>query len=71
MLGKEIVTKRKVAFYRNEGIKYKYSSINKIAENWPDFLLEIKFTVERISGCEFIALIKLVSQWFKSDELAF
>lgn len=57
MFGKEIVTKRKVAFYGNERIEYRYSGETKIAENWPDFLLEIKSTVERISGCEFNACL--------------
>lgn len=53
IFGKEIITKRKVAFLGDEGISYKYSGITKIAENWLKFILEIKSTVEEISGEKF------------------
>lgn len=53
ILGKEIITKRKVAWYGDEAFLYKYSGKIKIAENWPDFLISIKSTVEQISGCTF------------------
>lgn len=57
MFGKEIVTKRKVAFLGSEGISYKYSGKNKTAENWLKFILEIKSTVEEISGENFNACL--------------
>ncbi len=57
MFGKEIVTKRKVAFLGDEGISYKYSGKNKIAENWLKFILEIKSMVEQISGEKFNACL--------------
>ena len=57
IFGKEIVTKRKVAFLGDEGISYKYSGKNKIAENWLKFILEIKSTVEQISGEKFNACL--------------
>lgn len=57
IFGKEITTKRKVAFLGDEGISYKYSGKNKIAENWLKFILEIKFTVEQISGEKFNACL--------------
>ena len=57
MFGKEIVTKRKVAFYGDKGISYKYSGKTKIAENWLKFILEIKSTVEQISGEKFNACL--------------
>jgi len=57
IFGKEIVTKRKVAFLGDEGISYKYSGKNKIAENWLKFILEIKYTVEQISGEKFNACL--------------
>jgi len=57
MFGKEIVSKRKVAFLGDEGISYKYSGKNKIAENWLKFILEIKSTVEQISGEKFNACL--------------
>lgn len=57
IFGKEIITKRKVAFLGDEGISYKYSGKNKIAENWLKFILEIKSTVEQISGEKFNACL--------------
>ena len=57
IFGKEITTKRKVAFLGDEGISYKYSGKNKIAEKWPKFILEIKSTVEQISGEKFNACL--------------
>ncbi|MEZ7507774.1 alpha-ketoglutarate-dependent dioxygenase AlkB [Cloacibacterium sp. Arc13] len=57
ILGKEIITKRKVVFLGDEGISYKYSGKTKIAENWLKFILEIKSTVEQISGEKFNACL--------------
>lgn len=57
IFGKEIITKRKVAFLGDEGISYKYSGKNKIAENWLKFILEIKSSVEQISGEKFNACL--------------
>ena len=57
MFGKEIVTKRKVAFLGDEGISYKYSGKTKIAEKWLKFILVIKSTVEQISGEKFNACL--------------
>ena len=57
IFGKEIITKRKVAFLGDEGISYKYSGKNKIAENWLKFILEIKSAVEEISGENFNACL--------------
>lgn len=57
IFGKEITTKREVAFLGDEGISYKYSGKNKIAENWLKFILEIKSTVEQISGEKFNACL--------------
>ena len=57
IFGKEIVTKRKVAFLGDEGISYKYSGNTKIAEKWIKILSEIKSTVEQISGEKFNACL--------------
>lgn len=57
IFGKEIITKRKVVFLGDEGISYKYSGKTKIAENWLKFILEIKSTVEQISGEKFNACL--------------
>jgi alkylated DNA repair dioxygenase AlkB len=57
IFGKEIITKRKVAFLGDEGISYKYSGKTKIAEKWLKFILEIKSTVEQISDEKFNACL--------------
>lgn len=57
IFGKEIITKRKVAFLGDEGISYKYSGKTKIAEKWIKILSEIKSMVEQISGEKFNACL--------------
>lgn len=42
MFGKEITTKRKVAFYADELIEYTYSNKTKKGLPWPPFLLTLK-----------------------------
>ncbi|AQU81832.1 MULTISPECIES: alpha-ketoglutarate-dependent dioxygenase AlkB family protein [unclassified Halomonas] len=48
--GKEIITKRKVAWYADKPVSYMYSGHTKVALMWPDFLHEIKQRVEHNSG---------------------
>jgi len=48
--GKEIVTKRKVAWYADEPVSYTYSGYTKMASAWPGFLQEIKQVVESNCG---------------------
>ncbi|MBT2770693.1 alpha-ketoglutarate-dependent dioxygenase AlkB [Halomonas sp. ISL-60] len=48
--GKEIVTKRKIAWYADEPVSYTYSGYTKKALVWPDFLREIKQRVESDCG---------------------
>ncbi|SDO00935.1 alpha-ketoglutarate-dependent dioxygenase AlkB family protein [Vreelandella arcis] len=48
--GKEIVTKRKMAWYADEPVSYSYSGYTKVALVWPDFLRELKQVVESHSG---------------------
>ncbi|MFN2410350.1 MAG: alpha-ketoglutarate-dependent dioxygenase AlkB [Halomonas sp.] len=50
MFGKEIVTQRKVAWYADQPVSYRYSGYTKTALIWPDFLREIKQRVESSSG---------------------
>ena len=50
MFGKTITTKRKVAFYANDGIEYTYSNQTKKAFPWTPMLLEIKKNVEACTG---------------------
>ena len=50
IFGKKIITKRKVAWYGDSGLKYTYSKTTKIALPWTSELLEIKKTIEGKSG---------------------
>ena len=50
ILGKKIVTKRKVAWYGDKSFKYTYSNTTKKALPWNDELLELKSQVEYESG---------------------
>jgi len=49
MFGKEIITKRKVAFYSNPTISYRYASKTKIGMPWTSTLITIKNIVESIT----------------------
>jgi alkylated DNA repair dioxygenase AlkB len=49
MFGKEIVTKRKVAFFSDPSISYRYASKTKIGLPWTTTLLTIKNTIESIT----------------------
>lgn len=49
MFGKEIVTKRKVAFFSDPSISYRYASKTKIGLPWTSTLLSIKNRVESIT----------------------
>ena len=49
MFGKEIVTKRKVAFFSDPSISYRYASKTKIGLPWTSTLLIIKNIVESIT----------------------
>jgi len=50
VMGKHILTKRKVAWYGNEPYLYTYSNTTKIAHPWIDELLELKEVVEKKTG---------------------
>jgi alkylated DNA repair dioxygenase AlkB len=49
MFGKEIITKRKVAFFSDPSISYRYASKTKIGMPWTSTLLTIKNIVESIT----------------------
>lgn len=49
MFGKEIVTKRKVAFFSDPSITYRYASKTKIGLPWTSTILTIKNIVESIT----------------------
>ncbi len=49
MFGKEITTKRKVAFYANDGISYTYSQKTKNALQWLPALEQVKLSIEHFT----------------------
>jgi alkylated DNA repair dioxygenase AlkB len=49
MFGKEIITKRKVAFFSDPSISYRYAGKTKIGLPWTSTLLTIKNRVESIT----------------------
>lgn len=53
IMGKEIITKRKVAWYADAPFKYTYSGTTKTALPWLDELLELKQLVETKSNESF------------------
>lgn len=50
IFGKEIITKRKVAWYGEMPFSYTYSKVTKYAKPWTDALQQIKHAVESHSG---------------------
>lgn len=48
--GKEIVTKRKIAWYASSAFEYTYSNITKRALPWTEVLLELKSLIEHRTG---------------------
>lgn len=57
IFGKHIITKRKVAWYGNEGLSYTYSNITKVALPWTENLLSLKKIVEEKAGVLFNACL--------------
>lgn len=50
IFGRHIITKRKVAWYADEGFAYTYSKTTKHALRWTPELLQLKFLAESITG---------------------
>lgn len=57
MFGKKIITKRKVAWFADEGIGYTYAGVKKLGHPWTRDLLEIKQKVEAITGAKYNACL--------------
>jgi alkylated DNA repair dioxygenase AlkB len=57
IFGKHIITKRKVAWYANDGMSYSYSNTTKYALPWTKNLLAIKKIVEQKASVEFNACL--------------
>jgi len=50
IFGRHIITKRKVAWYGDDGYLYKYSGTTKQALSWTPELLELKKLTEQLTG---------------------
>ncbi|MEY4278020.1 MAG: hypothetical protein RL377_24 [Bacteroidota bacterium] len=66
MFGNEITTKRKVAFYANEGIEYRYSQKTKKGIPWTPLLMDLKELVTKHTKCEYNAC--LLNLYHDGDE---
>jgi alkylated DNA repair dioxygenase AlkB len=53
IFGRHIITKRKVAWYGDDGYSYKYSGTTKQALSWTPELLELKTLTEQLTGESF------------------
>lgn len=53
LFGKRIVTSRKVAWYGEAGLSYRYSGTTKLPRPWTPELSELKARAEEISGAAF------------------
>ncbi len=53
MYGKRYITKRKTAWYGDAAFEYSYSNTTKTALPWTPELLEIKNSVEKLTGHSF------------------
>jgi alkylated DNA repair dioxygenase AlkB len=53
LFGKKIITKRKVAWYAEENLKYTYSNTTKEALKWTDELLGLKQNIQDLTGASF------------------
>jgi alkylated DNA repair dioxygenase AlkB len=66
ILGKHIITKRKVAWYGDSDYLYTYSNATKQALPWTKELLELKRLVEQITGARFNSC--LLNLYHNGDE---
>src|SRR5271168_2933073 len=53
IFGRHIITKRKAAWYGDDGYSYTYSGTTKHALRWTDELLTLKELVEELTGEQF------------------
>ena len=53
ILGRQITTKRKVAWYGDQGYEYTYSNVNRYAVPWTVELLELRQRVQQLTGERF------------------
>ncbi len=77
IFGRHIITKRKVAWYGDDGYSYKYSGTTKQALSWTPELLQLKKLTEQLTGESFNScLLNLYHDgnegmaWHSDDEKA-
>jgi alkylated DNA repair dioxygenase AlkB len=77
IFGRHIITKRKVAWYGDDGYSYKYSGTTKQALSWIPELLQLKKLTEQLTGESFNScLLNLYHDgnegmaWHSDDEKA-
>ena len=75
MWGKEIVTKKRIAWYADEGKSYTYSGSTFHPDQWNELLLEIKKHVEQYIKFQFNSVLlneypngKVGMGWHSDDE---
>src|SRR4051812_7525190 len=66
IMGKHIITKRKVAWYGDESYAYTYSNASKFALPWTKELLELKKIAEEKTGTNFNSC--LLNLYHNGDE---
>jgi len=66
IMGKHIITKRKVAWYGDSGYSYTYSNATKHALPWTKILLELKAVAEQKTGTKFNSC--LLNLYHNGDE---
>jgi alkylated DNA repair dioxygenase AlkB len=66
MFGKQITTKRKVAWYAGDGISYTYAGKTKEPNSWTPLLLSIKEKVEKQTNANYNAC--LLNLYHAGDE---
>ena len=57
MWGKEIITKRRIAWYADKGKKYSYSGLTLEPDNWDKDLFHIKQRIQNITHHEFNSVL--------------
>ncbi len=66
IFGKKITTKRKIAFYSDNGIEYTYSGFRKVGIPWFKELMELKSSIESHCNTSFNAC--LLNLYHDGDE---
>jgi alkylated DNA repair dioxygenase AlkB len=51
--GKTTITKRKIAWFADDGLNYNYSGVDRIATGWEPKVLNFKNVLEKQTGCSF------------------